>query len=94
MSVQSARHVGKYDIGVAIVPLGDDVRQPAQESSDGTIPGYDDAFGQRKRAERLPAHIETGEETVRTATEAMAAQIAPCVYCPPFSLTPGTYPRM
>jgi len=25
------------------------------------------------------------------ATNAIDAQIAACVYCPPFSLTPGTY---
>ena len=24
----------------------------------------------------------------------ITAQIAACVYCPPFSLTPGTYPLM
>ena len=28
------------------------------------------------------------------AAKAIAAQIAPCVYWPPFSRTPGTYPLM
>ena len=30
----------------------------------------------------------------REAAKAIAAHIAPWVYCPPFSLTPGTYPFM
>jgi hypothetical protein len=69
-----------YDVGVAIVPLWHDLagQRPAGGSTGSdAIPGFDEATGRGRShsADRGALLIERGEEAVRAATEAIAAQI-------------------
>jgi hypothetical protein len=70
----------KYEVGVAIVPLWRnlDAQSVAGESKrTGAVPGFDEATGRGRShsVDRGALLIERGEEAVRVATEAIAAQI-------------------
>jgi hypothetical protein len=62
----------RFDIGVAIVPS-----EQGSPDGAGTVPGYTDTLGRGRLnpAAAAPYLIEKGEEAVRSATEAVAAQI-------------------
>jgi hypothetical protein len=68
-----------YDVGVAIVPFAHDLgdqRNASQSADADTIPGYEDVSGRgRHSPDRRPLLIERGEQAVRAATGAIAAQI-------------------
>jgi hypothetical protein len=69
-----------YDVGVAIVPIWQDLgaqRSAEQPTAAGGIPGYDETAGRGRShsTDRGALFIERGEEAVRAATEAIAAQI-------------------
>jgi hypothetical protein len=79
-SDNNARAGKNYEVGVAIVPLWQDLDPQdagGEPKSTGAIPGFDEATGRGRShsAGRGALLIERGEEAVRAATEAIAAQI-------------------
>ncbi|HEX4062177.1 MAG TPA: hypothetical protein VHY58_14270 [Streptosporangiaceae bacterium] len=78
MPGEDAHQADIYEVGVSIVPFAESappVRDDHNRTDEGTVPGYDDAIGARKRTARLSTQIRRGDEAVREATEAIADQI-------------------
>lgn len=81
-AADSGTSAGPFEIGVAVIRLGEMVPAPRSASSPGAdsgIAGFDEAKGglwhATQNVQNIPILIEKGDDAVRAATEAIAGQI-------------------